>query len=58
MNMGQPEIYEQEGRELLDKTMTTYSKLTDNIRVISGTSDVYLPVSGSLVAYRLPYGAG
>jgi hypothetical protein len=22
------------------------------------TSDVYLPVSGSLVAYRLPYGAG
>ena len=24
---------------------------------ISGTSDVYLPVSGSLVAYRLPYGA-
>ena len=26
--------------------------------VISGTSDVYLPVSGSLVAYRLPYGAG
>ena len=26
--------------------------------LISGTSDVYLPVSGSLVAYRLPYGAG
>ena len=27
-------------------------------QLISGTSDVSLPVSVSLVAYRLPYGAG